>query len=546
MADSYHLINTSGQAVSGSEIAELFEIRPSTSVLTNLNIMTGGGYDTIKISDSNSVGFYATLSGWTDDGYFLNFNGTKYGTYSNPLIYKVSDGMLTISDAKGNFGLSVFGKTDTVGVAPASYYEIYLNRKSYENGGAVVGSSYGDIIEINHSRNSVNAADGNDTITVNSDNNTIEPYAGDDLIIVHGKNNTVAMDGYYLYTAVGNDTLISDGNYNTLKDDEGNNVFISGGYRNVVQGGSYDDTIVAYTYDSELGGDVSIKGGGGNDSYFVSTGLVGVSGENALNVGYNYSTNETLRAIITDFDSQDSIKLRNDGTNAIRYNIATSGIYIYDNTGRSNIVLADQYDWDAVKSAQITLDDSHGNIRTMTLEQANNLPMETAPSGLQVIGNNMTVTSNFSGDLWMLDGYEGTNYNNQNIQEIDATQNPNTMIIAANYQANYIKAGSGHTSLWGGYGVATDTLQGGDNQTMFWFGKNDGSDIILNAKESDTINLYDVNLSDVIYFSATEGNFTLGFSSGTWLTVHDNNTSTPTMKLADGSNWVYNRATGSW
>lgn len=74
----------------------------------------------------------------------------------------------------------------------------------------------------------------------------------------------------------------------------------------------------------------------------------------------------------------------------------------------------------------------------------------------------------------------------------------------------------------------------------------DGSDIILNATENDTINLYDVNLSDVTYFNATEGNFTLGFSTGTWLNVQDKGSITPTMQLADGSRYAFNRSTGSW
>lgn len=119
------------------------------------------------------------------------------------------------------------------------------------------------------------------------------------------------------------------------------------------------------------------------------------------------------------------------------------------------------------------------------------------------------------------------------------------MIIAANVQSNYIKAGNGQTSLWGGTG-GYDTLESGGNQTMFWYGKNDGDDVIINAHDYDTINLYDVNLSDVTSFNISENSYSLGFNTGNFLTVYDKNSLTPAMQLADGSRYAYNRTTGSW
>ena len=119
------------------------------------------------------------------------------------------------------------------------------------------------------------------------------------------------------------------------------------------------------------------------------------------------------------------------------------------------------------------------------------------------------------------------------------------MIIAANVQSNYIKAGNGQTSLWGGTG-GYDTLESGGNQTMFWYGKNDGDDVIINAHDYDTINLYDVNLSDVTSFNISDGSYSIGFNTGNFLTVYDKNSLTPAMQLADGSRYAYNRTTGSW
>ena len=538
MADNYHLIDSSSQTVNGTAINELYEIKPSANKLDNLFITTGGGNDTIKIVDSNAVGLTATVQGFTSDCVF-DTGSANYGT----LLYKnQSDGVL-LTDTNNKLSIKFQNYTGTFSNATLTTFTSSYERES------IYGTDYDDEITVNHPRTTVDAGrygysgSGNDTVTVNTDNNFIRLGWDADVGILHGNNNTIAGSKSSYSVSRGNDTLISDGNNNYLYDGENWNMFISGGDDSTLIGGEGYDTFAVYSYGSSA--DVTITGGGNNDSYIFSTGLSSVKATDVLTANYNSSNNDTLNVTITDLDSLDSIYIRNKDMTSINHDIAAEGMYINDNTGRINFFLPNQRDWDAVKNTTITFEDMKGNTGTLTLEQAVNLPIIYPPAGVNVEGYNITVTSDFNGDLWMLDGYEGTNYNNQNIRDIDATQNPNTLIIAANVQSNYIKAGSGQTSLWGGTG-GYDTLESGGNQTMFWYGKNDGNDVIINAHDYDTINLYDVNLSDVTSFNISEGSYSIGFNTGNFLTVYDKNSLTPAMQLADGSRYAYNRTTGSW
>ena len=537
MADNYHLIDSSSQTVNGTAINELYEIKPSANKLDNLFITTGGGNDTIKIVDSNAVGLTATVQGFTTDCVF-DVDSANYGT----LLYKnQSDGVL-LTDTNNKLSIKFQNYTGTFSNATLTTFTSSYERES------IYGTNYDDEITVNHPRNTVYSGadgngEGNDTVTVNTDNNFIRLGYGADVGILHGNNNTIEGSTSSYFVSSGNDTLISDGNNNYLSDGINWNMFISGGNDSTVIGGEGYDTFAVYYYGSNA--DVTITGGGNNDSYIFSTGLSSVKATDVLTANYNSSNNDTLNVTITDLDSLDSIYIRNKDMTSINHDIAAEGMYINDNTGRINFFLPNQRDWDAVKNTTITFEDMKGNTGTLTLEQAVNLPIIYPPAGVNVDGYNITVTSDFNGDLWMLDGYEGTNYNNQNIRDIDATQNPNTLIIAANVQSNYIKAGSGQTSLWGGTG-GYDTLESGGNQTMFWYGKNDGNDVIINAHDYDTINLYDVNLSDVTSFSVSDGSYSIGFNTGNFLTVYDKNSLTPAMQLADGSRYAYNRSTGSW
>ena len=101
--------------------------------------------------------------------------------------------------------------------------------------------------------------------------------------------------------------------------------------------------------------------------------------------------------------------------------------------------------------------------------------------------------------------------------------------------------------MWGGQGMVSDTLIGGESSQTFLFGKYDGNDVIWGANSNDTINLYNVSVSDIGGVSVDgEGGAYFEFAgTGSSLYVKDiGNDLTATVKLADGSAYQYNRASG--
>ena len=132
--------------------------------------------------------------------------------------------------------------------------------------------------------------------------------------------------------------------------------------------------------------------------------------------------------------------------------------------------------------------------------------------------------------------------NSMNVDVINAQSSSSSNVLAGNELSNRIYCGSGRTSLWGGAGSANDTLIGGEGENMFWYGIGEGEDVIDNANSADTINFYNVNVSDIAGLEDFQSGLKLKLSSGS-LTI--NSAETPKVMLADGSSYGYDRSTAS-
>ena len=141
-----------------------------------------------------------------------------------------------------------------------------------------------------------------------------------------------------------------------------------------------------------------------------------------------------------------------------------------------------------------------------------------------------------------LDGAIGTVYNN--IIDIDASSSTGNNTLAGDSNSNQITAGSGNDSLWGGSGE--DTLIGGEGDDMFFFGKTDGTDIVENASENDTVNLYDVNLEEITSAEISNNKISIGLGTGGTLQINGLENLSSKFLLADGSTWQYNYNSNAW
>ena len=156
--------------------------------------------------------------------------------------------------------------------------------------------------------------------------------------------------------------------------------------------------------------------------------------------------------------------------------------------------------------------------------------------------NTLQVSDNRTNMIWF-DGSYGQNFLGINV--IDAsTSKGNNQLMGPNNLDMQIIGGEGQSTLWGGGGYFNDTLTGGSGSESFWFGKYEGNDIINGAADSDTINLYNINLSDVTSTESISGGFKVGFENGAYSLSVQNSSGTPTFTLADGSSWIYKN--NSW
>ena len=469
----------------------------------------------------------------------------------------------------------------------ADYYRIETSNQN------VTGTAAGELFELVPLNNSlsnvvINAAGGNDTIKVSSSNATIDAtimnldpssvldigsgtfyYStqADGINITNssgrlnlkllGTTNTAIFDnssasftsldqystgnGEYIngtemadnivvnhsdctvYDYSGNDTTMATGNNKTLHSGHGNDVLIVGGSNN------------------------TLTGGGGYKTYIMSTGLVGVDGSAVGTAAYNPNFSDTVSVTITDAESGDSYYMRDRGIYGINASTTSDGVVLSSTSGRINVLMAGQRDWNSVKNNLITLDNAQGYVGTYTLEQAVGLAQSgpIPPAGVFTNGDYLLASSSFVGNLIM--SSSSANYTNNQIVTIDATQNYQVgMQLGGNSNSNAIYAGQGGNILWGGDDTTTDYLFGGAGTDIFLAGKNDGNDAVFNTGTNDIIHLYDVSLSDIVASAYDANTIALGLSSGNVISVANGDAISSTFTLADGSAYRFNRATNSW
>lgn len=153
--------------------------------------------------------------------------------------------------------------------------------------------------------------------------------------------------------------------------------------------------------------------------------------------------------------------------------------------------------------------------------------------------NTLKVDDSRANMIW-LDGSYGQSFTD--ITNIDASESTgNNQIAGASNKAMNILGGEGASSLWGGIGQANDTLTGGAGAEMFFYGINEGDDVIIGAKGDDTINLYNISLSDVSGFETLSGGMKISFANGSSNLTLQNYSDSPIFSFADGSNWAYEK-----
>ena len=119
-------------------------------------------------------------------------------------------------------------------------------------------------------------------------------------------------------------------------------------------------------------------------------------------------------------------------------------------------------------------------------------------------------------------------------------------LVGSDAGSNTIYAGNQSAYLWGNVGNAGDYLVGGAGYDTFYVGKYEGNDAVQNASAADTVNLYDVRLSDITYTAESNGIVGIGLNTGNTVTIQSTDFISAKISLADGTNWRFNHQTKAW
>ena len=138
----------------------------------------------------------------------------------------------------------------------------------------------------------------------------------------------------------------------------------------------------------------------------------------------------------------------------------------------------------------------------------------------------LTVVGNFPNHVWLGDSHTITGATNEQDKSkthvLDAREMTTNKILAGNDNDNVLRAGSGGSSIWGGFN-GNDTLYGGEGRDMFWY--TNGDDVIRNFtagtdSAADVINFVGGSLGNVtrslnsIEFAADDGTLKITVASG--------------------------------
>ena len=331
-----------------------------------------------------------------------------------------------------------------------------------------------------------------------------------------------------------NMVIVGNSNSNSIKGSSGKNTIWGGGYGNdTLVGGSnrdqfwYDgrgnDVVESFAVGSSSSSDVVVlaEGSLSNISRSGSTVSVNMSNGSSIQLQTNSSSDDNVILYSVDGSNIYQAKIGSaDSLNggALTYN---SDVNYYQTTDGGSILVSGS------SEANVWLDGSAGQIYS----GIKNIYAESTGNNVLVgDGQSNVISANVEVDL---------------ASATDSLGSSSSLYSGGSSTIN--SAEVGQSSLYGGSG-GNDTLIGGNGTDTFWFGKNDGTDVIQNASSSDTVRFYDVNLSEITSYNvSSEGNVSVGFNSGASLQVQgtsDNLTST--FQFSNGQKFNFNKSTRSW
>ena len=148
--------------------------------------------------------------------------------------------------------------------------------------------------------------------------------------------------------------------------------------------------------------------------------------------------------------------------------------------------------------------------------------------------------------VWLDDGITGEHgiiYKGE-IKYLDASTANGNNTLVGNDLDNVIYGGEGANSIWGGYGASRDTLVGGKGHNIFFFGLENGTDIVTSINSGDVVYLAN-GLEQIAATTITSGGTKIELVDGSSIEIQGNAKDVEYM-LNDGSKYTADHSTGQW
>ena len=439
-------------------------------------------------------------------------NATVTGTAGDDTVYNSFGSNVKVFVSTGNdtvYSGDSYGKN----ICENAYVDLgdgndYVSNVGTGNGSTLIGGAGNDTLYNNSNQHVLILGGGDSESIVNywSDYTTIYGGEGGDRIELGGYSDyRCSYD--YADGGAGNDTITSDSKYETIIGGAGDDYITLTGYayqhyivysegdgNDTVGGFAADHTLVLNTENyskTESDGNVIITVGDGSITFLnrnaseVSNIVVNPDVTNISKNGVDYTPQSggDTSTTTTGGDTSTTTTTTYEGGNTTVTNYSGEKInYSSDFTGIG------------FNNDDFIVSSSSGNL---TIQNVRDKIIDISVSFVTV--------------AYVYMASSGGNLDGSSFSQLE-------VILGGNNSSNTISAGSGGSSLWGGFG-GSDTLIGGSGYDEFFYVSGDGNDVFQNVGENDAVNLFGVSLEQISFAEITSNGVNARFFDGGSLTV---------------------------
>lgn len=490
----------SGIAIIGTDNKKVAEKVDASANSEGIQVLMGAGNDTVSLSAGADVVWFNAKQGKDN---IANFT---YGNGENADVLYLTDVTLA-----GLSKVKITTDDGAVSVKDGSAYAyISTNTPDDENASEIMQVQLSDNKIYNVAMN----LDNNEGITLNLDDEVkVDTYVGKKIVLK--SSDAVA----YTYADKGIEAI--DGA-------ETNGAMTIVGVKNVTLGSSEeinDNKVWAKGVAASINASSSTAG---NDQVWFQSGVdKKVLVEGFADYDADNDANDNIKLVGTksmaDIVSNYKFSVKNDNMVITGASSAASALTV---SGQKTVVLTTDNDDVSYVAAVAGSDDSFSFTSDVQIYAG---MKELSASDIDV------------DTVILLDGGSSTTFDlksdyyiGSSVKNFDAKgSSANLVIVGSKTAKNELTGGDGDDLIYGG-GASNDTMKGSEGSNTFFYGANDGKDVIEDITENDTINLYSGNLVDLGYKEDKDA-YIFTFEGGNTLTVNGD--------LADGAKVQYAGAT---